>query len=404
MKILRSKHGLTVLYQHFDSDLVDIRFYIGCGAIDEKDPAEYGLCHALEHILFAGTKSRSWLDITRAWGSVGAHSNAFTSFDKTVYLASSLKTHWQETFEVLADVVYNPTFPKDRWEQVEKQAILSEIQGFQDDELRRLDELIHAHALGSNFHTVDGNAVDIEKTTVEDLHNIYNKFYQNNNIILIISGDLTESQILKAVNKYTFDKGDNAPKRERVSFEFNFSPIKIHVPEMEQVLIDALKPIPYPSTLRSQIALKVGTHCLQEYLFEELREKRGLCYMVSATERMDIPNNCFMKIETATDRERLPRMRRAFREAMEKFIDEGLTKERVAHIKARDQMSVTADSENIMASADFVWEAWENQIYSDPFRATKDIISALDAGTIRRAMRKALDGKFKLATMTTTED
>ncbi|MCH7908354.1 MAG: insulinase family protein [Candidatus Hydrogenedentes bacterium] len=89
------------------------------GAMDEARPKDEGLCHALEHMLYAGTKNRDWMEMNRALERLGSWFNSYTWHDRTIYQVTCLKRNWKEAYEVLADMMYNPTFPEERWEEVD---------------------------------------------------------------------------------------------------------------------------------------------------------------------------------------------------------------------------------------------------------------------------------------------
>lgn len=403
MKLLYTKKGLPVLFRHMDSALVEMRYYVLCGSVNEVNPNEHGLCHALEHTLFCGTNKRNQAEIKLAWDKLGTYYNAFTDYDETCYVNTTLKKNWQESYEILADMFYNATFPKDRWEDVEKGAIISEIQMAQDNNGEQLLEGVYSDALGENYHCVLGSIENIQKASVEDLKKFYEQQYCGNNVVFVIAGDLTEAQVLRTIERYDCIRKTAPTPTNKLSFGFNTSPVKMIRP-VEQALVTIVKPIPFSRNLRHRVALSLGTTCLEHYLFEELREKRGLCYGVSVHVEDNIPANFFLNIGTGTDLERLPKMQKALKVSLENFVEKGLTNTRIQSAKASESFSYASQAERVSSSADVMWDAWKNQIYSDPFDAHLSIMERLDNGTIRRTMTKVLEGKFKIGTMTSEKD
>lgn len=401
--MLYTKKGLPVLFRHMDSALVEMRYYVLCGPVNELTPKEHGLCHALEHTLFCGTGKRDNAEIKQAWDKIGAYYNAFTDYDHTAYVNTVLKKHWQESYEVLADMFYNASFPVSRWEDIEKGAIISEIQRAQDNHAEQLQESTYEDAFGDRYHPILGNIENIQKASVEDLKKFYEQQYCGNNIIFVIAGDLSETQVLRTVERHDKIRKTAPTPINKISLGFNSSPVKLVRP-VEQALISAVKPIPFSRNLRYRIALSLGLTCLEQYLFEELREKRGLCYGVYADVEDSIPNNFFLNLNTATDLERLPKMQKSLKSSLENFVDKGLTNGRIQCAKASETFGYASRSERVSSAADVMWDAWKNQIYSDPFDAHLSIMDRLDNGTIRRAMSKALEGRFKIGTMTSGKD
>lgn len=400
MRVLKGKSGVTILFRPMKSGLVDVRYVVKCGAMDETRPEDEGLCHALEHMLYAGTKKRDWGKINRDWEKLGSWFNAYTFHDRTVYQTACLRRHWQTAYEVLADTMYNPTFPAERWEEIEKGIVISEIQANEDDPEFLLSEGLHIDALGKRYHPIVGNIANIRKATMSDLQSFYDRYYCGSNVFLLITGDLTEKQVLTVVNQYDRLRPQRPPKREKLDFKFSYKTFACKKQELEQRHVELLKPLNRPRTIKGQVGLILATQCLSQYLYEELREKRGLCYGAKAGLYWDIPNNLFLNIETATDEERFQKTKRALSNALREFQEIGLTKQRIRNVKMYELYSTVNDMENIEESADWLWDAWEDQVFEDPFRHHLHTLESLSHSTIRRAAAQAFGGRMKFGKIT----
>ena len=400
MKLLTAKSGLSVLFRPMKSGLVDVRYYIRCGAMDEARPEDEGLCHALEHMLYAGTDNRDWMEMNRALEEVGSWFNAYTWHDRTIYQITCLKKHWQQSYEVLADMMYNPTFPEERWEDVEKGAVISEIQAEEDDADFLLAEGLYTDGLGPRYHPIIGNVANIRRASIEDLKSFYDRYYCGNNIILVVTGDLTETQVLKAVNKYDCLRPQRPPKRKKINFKFNYRTFSVEKQELEQSCIQLLKPLARPRTSKGNVALEIATTCLEQYLFEELRERRGLCYQVKADLYWEIPGHLFLAIETATDDERFNKTKKALLKALRNFMADGLTTERIRNNKLAEIYSTVVSKEKIEHSSEWMWDTWAEGIMKDPFEYHIKCLETLSPGAVRRAAARAFDGRAKFGKIT----
>ncbi len=399
MRRLTAKSGLPILFRPMRSGLVDIRYYIQCGAMDEARPEDEGLCHALEHMLYAGTENRNWMEMNRALERLGSWFNAYTWHDRTIYQVTCLKRNWKESYEVLADMMYNPTFPEERWEEVEKGAVISEIQGNEDDADFLLTEELYSNGLGSKYHPIVGNIDNIRRASMPDLKSFYDRYYCGRNILLTVTGDLTETQVLRSVNKLDRLRPQRPPKRKKFAFKFNYSPVSIEKQELEQSSIQLLKPLTIPRTIKGQVALGVAINCLTQYLFEELRERRGLCYGAKAELYWDIPGNLFLNIETATDDERFAKTKRSLRVALRNFMKDGLTVERIRNNTMSEIYSTVSSMEQIEDSSEWLWDAWQEGIKTDPFKYQLKVLETLNPRTIRRAAM-VFNGQAKFGKIT----
>lgn len=395
MKILKGKSGITVLFRQMKTGLVDMRYFVKVGATDES-PAEWGYCHALEHMVFAGTKKRTWLEINREWEKYGTWYNAYTWHDRTIYQTTGLKKHWKESYEVLADMFYNCQFPAERWEEVEKPAVISEIEADLDDEATVLLEALYEKGIGTRYHSIVGNIEVIKSATMEDLTRFYGEYYQGDNVVLVVTGDLTEKQLMQAVNRYDRLQTRTAVKRKKFRFNFNYAPIKLIDSSVQQGYLQILMPLPLPRTYRTRIGLSLGVGCLSQYLFEELREKRGLVYGASASLYWDIPDKLFLRCKTATELGKIDKTQRAFREAINNFPEHGLSAERINNMKMSELYATINEQEDIDSSADTLWEAYiEGQGGMDPYKKYVKVIDRLSVESIRSTTRLHVIGKNK---------
>jgi predicted Zn-dependent peptidase len=124
------KNGLTVIGESNPANVSSaIGFFVRTGARDET-PAESGLSHFLEHMMFKGTPTRSAIDINMALGNLGAQANAFTSEENTVYYAAVIPERFSEMQELLSDML-RPALDPNEFD-MEKKVILEEIALYQD--------------------------------------------------------------------------------------------------------------------------------------------------------------------------------------------------------------------------------------------------------------------------------
>src|SRR5512145_331450 len=79
-------------------------FFVRTGSRDETD-AVAGVSHFLEHMVFKGTARRSADDVNREFDEMGAHYNAFTNEENTVYYAAVLPEYLGRATELWADIM-----------------------------------------------------------------------------------------------------------------------------------------------------------------------------------------------------------------------------------------------------------------------------------------------------------
>jgi predicted Zn-dependent peptidase len=162
-------------------------FFVKTGARDET-PQISGVSHFLEHMMFKGTERRTADDVNREFDEMGAHYNAFTSEEKTVYYAAVLPEYQTQALELLADIM-RPAL-RDSDFDTEKQVILEEIQMYQDQPPFGMDDRCKAlhfgqHPLGQS---VLGTPDSVGRLPVAAMREYFGRRYSPANIALVAAG------------------------------------------------------------------------------------------------------------------------------------------------------------------------------------------------------------------------
>lgn len=176
-------------------------FFVSTGARDEND-AVSGVSHFLEHMVFKGTPSRSAEDVNREFDAMGAHYNAFTSEENTVYYAAVLPEYQEASVCLLADIL-RPSLREEDF-NTEKQVILEEIKMYEDQPPfgadDRVRELFYGkHPLG---RSVLGTTASVGKLAVEQMREYFRRRYSPGNIALVASGQVDFAALVKQAEAY----------------------------------------------------------------------------------------------------------------------------------------------------------------------------------------------------------
>merc|ERR1719399_908829 len=100
---------LRVASESTGGDTATLGMWIDTGSRYESD-ANNGVAHFLEHMAFKGTTKRTQLQLETEVENMGAHLNAYTSREQTVYYAKCLKKDVPHMVEMLSDILLNSTF------------------------------------------------------------------------------------------------------------------------------------------------------------------------------------------------------------------------------------------------------------------------------------------------------
>ncbi len=121
--------------------------FVSAGARDETDEVA-GVSHFLEHMAFKGTPRRSAEDVNREFDEIGAHYNAYTSEEHTVYYGTVLPEYQRACVDLLTDIV-RPSLRTEDFE-MEKQVIQEEIQMYLDQPPYGTDDQVKQLCFGDH--------------------------------------------------------------------------------------------------------------------------------------------------------------------------------------------------------------------------------------------------------------
>jgi predicted Zn-dependent peptidase len=192
--VVLPKPGFSKTYATFSTKYgsVDNRFAVGS---QEPISVPDGIAHFLEHKMFEEPTG----DIFATFASQGASANAFTSFDRTVYLFSATE-QIEANLETLIDFVQNPYFTDENVEK-EKGIIEQEINMYRDNADWRvyfglIDALYHKHPIHID---IAGTVESIRQIDKETLYRCYETFYHPSNMFLFVVGGVEPEAVMKLV-------------------------------------------------------------------------------------------------------------------------------------------------------------------------------------------------------------
>lgn len=198
-----------------------------CFSVDGKDKITVpdGIAHYLEHKLFESEEGDAFV----RYAETGANANAYTSFEKTCYLFSCTEK-FEQSLEILLDFVSNPYFTAQTVAK-EQGIIGQEIKMYDDDPNWRvmfnmLEGMYKNHPVRID---IAGTVESIAKITAEKLYEVYNVFYNLNNMALCVSGNVTVEQVLKIADKML-----KPCKKHEITNYFEDEPYEVNTPFVEQ--------------------------------------------------------------------------------------------------------------------------------------------------------------------------
>ncbi len=284
VEITRLKSGLTVITDPMPGlESAAFGVWVNAGTRNET-AAEMGISHMLEHMAFKGTRRRTARAIVEEIEAVGGYLNAYTSREQTAFHGRTLKADVALGLDILADILTEPSFLPEEIER-ERQVVLQELGQARDTP----DEIIFDHLQATAYpdqpmgFPILGNDDTVSGFGEPALRTYMAHHYRAEQMVLIASGAVRHEDILRlAEEKFATLPAGRAPTpaparyaggdlrlaedHEQVHITFGFPGV------------GSADPLNYVA----QVYVTALGGGMSSRLFQEVREKRGLCYSVYA--------------------------------------------------------------------------------------------------------------------------
>ena len=283
------ENGITlIIVENQAADIISGRFFLKNAGTIVEQPQQMGVSHLVSAVIIKGTKNLSALDIAEKIESIGAGLGADTSTD---YFSLSLKTvsaDFPPMLQLLGEIMRSPTFPESEVE-LERKLTLQGIRSQKEqpfnvafNQLRQ--QMYPDHPYGVS---VLGTEASVNNITRKDLEQYHQTYFRPDNLVISLSGRITQEQGLDLVNAVFGDWRN--PDLPCPIIKLN-SPLVN--PSQAEIIQDTQQSIVMLGYLGTKVDLGdypvlklLSTYLgngLSSRLFVELREKRGLAYDVSA--------------------------------------------------------------------------------------------------------------------------
>ncbi len=284
-KVTRLKNGMRVVTEEMDGVLsASVGIYVARGARHERED-QNGIAHFLEHMAFKGTTSRSALEIVEQIEDRGGMMNAYTSKELTAYYTRSLAEDVPLSLDILSDIVLHSSFDAKEIE-TERGVILQEIGMYNDMPEAMVfqwleEESYPDQALG---RPILGSPERVSGFGADDFREFVSAQYGAENLIISASGKVDHDEIVSqaeaAFSQIDFASGKGSEparfatgmKRVEKPLEQAHFALGLQAPGLDDEKY-------YTASLLANI-LGGG---MSSRLFQNVREKRGLCYEIYAS-------------------------------------------------------------------------------------------------------------------------
>lgn len=284
VEVTRLPSGPVVVSQtmeHLKSAALGI--WVDSGSRAEAE-AEHGIAHLLEHMAFKGTKRRGAIAIAEEIEAVGGELNAATSVEQTQYYARVLKADVPLAMDILTDILRNSVFDPEELRR-EQHVIVQEIGAALDTP----EDIAYDHFTAAAFpgqaigRPILGTPESVRSMTQNSLFDYLDRNYRGPSMVVSAAGAVDHAELVKMAEQGL--AGVNAAPSSKPS------PARYRGGDRREVrdLMEAQillgfdgRAITSPDYYGAQILASTIGGGMSSRLFQEVRERRGLCYSIYA--------------------------------------------------------------------------------------------------------------------------
>lgn len=344
-------NGVRLLYKFRDIEHTSFCISLESGANAESEN-EIGMAHALEHILFKGTKDLKEDEINEKLDELFGFNNAMTNFPYVIYYGTTTKEDFEEGFNLYSDIILNSAFLEEGFQE-EISVIKQESDEWKEDLEQHIEDL----ALNNGFsnerigNLIIGEKNHIDKITLEGLKNFYKNNYVSKNIVISVVTSIAIDEIKKIIeNKFNMEKKDVlkkeniSSKMRNINFGTFYKKIEGHKGSKLCYLFDISE-----LTMEEVTALKIFNLWFGEgvssILYDEIRTRNGLAYEVYSEVKYEKGIRLF-KIYVGTSKEQEGRAVELVENCLEKaknikkYLDEEIIKSLVKRYKLKNSLDL----------------------------------------------------------------
>lgn len=264
---------------------VSINVYIGVGSRYET-PEQAGISHFIEHMVFKGTERRPTpFEISATIEGTGGVINAGTEHELTVYWVKVAQTHFEESLDLLMDMLRNSLYEQEGIEK-ERMVVIEELSMINDYPSYRVDALIDEmlwpdHPLGRD---IGGTKESVTAISRDMMLEHMARYYTPSNIVVSVAGNVPHEQVVQQVETLSngwpiFEPEGWSPFTHTQSE----SQLSLEYRKTEQAHLSIAFPgvsLVHPDRYALDILSVILGEGMSSRLFVEVREKEGLAYDV----------------------------------------------------------------------------------------------------------------------------
>jgi predicted Zn-dependent peptidase len=357
-KTLQNGLQIVVIPLKNNTNVISTDIFYKVGSRNEV-MGKTGIAHMLEHMNFKSTKNLNAGEFDKEVKSIGGVNNASTSFDYTHYYIKSSTQNLGKSIELYAELMQNLNL-KDKEFQPERDVVAEERRWrTENSPLGYLYFAMfnNAYVYHPYHWTPIGFMNDIQTWTLDDIKKFHKTYYQPNNAILMVTGDVDPNEVFKKAQKEFGDikNGTKIPELKFVEPEQNGAKRVMIKKESEVEMIAITFHIPnfkHPDQITLNVISEILFSGKSSRLYKELMDKKHLVNSVYAYNMESIDPGLFIFLATCNPNVKAEDVEKELIAQIELIKNEKVTKEEIQKVKINSKSDFIYSLESSTSVAD----------------------------------------------------
>jgi len=350
-------NGLTLVTEAMpDVQSAAFSFLVPGGAV--FDPAgENGTACLLSDMITRGAGERNTRELSEALDNLGVHRSESVGGMHVSLSGATVADHLTDALPIYADILRRPLLPSDQFEAAQA-GVEQSLRAIEDEPRQKIMQELRRRCYPDPWgKPVDGSLDDLPAITADSVRNHFERCLRPNGAILGVAGKIDPAEIIDVIGELFGDweakpdlpltVGPEGNPRDHIEHESAQTHIGLAYPS-----------IPYrdPEYYTAWAAVGILSGGMSARLFTEVREKRGLCYAVSAS-LSTLKDHARVLAYAGTTNERAQHTLDAMLLSI-LWLGNGIAEQELERCKARAKSSLIMQQESTMSRASSVARDW----------------------------------------------
>ncbi len=397
-KTLKNGMQVVVIPMHNDTNVISTDIFYKVGSRNEV-MGKTGIAHMLEHMNFKSTKHLAAGEFDEEVKSVGGVNNASTGFDYTHYFIKSSAPNVEKAVSLFAELMQNLNLRDDEF-QPERKVVAEERRWRTDN--NPLGYLYfrlfnNAYVYHPYHWTPIGFMNDILTWTIDDIRNFHATYYQPQNAILIVTGDIEPAKVFALAEKHfgPIENRRDIPEVKAVEPEQD-GPKRIYIEKESEVeMLAIVYHIPdfrHPDQPKLSAISEMLSSGKSSRLYSELVDKKRLVNQIYAYNMENIDPGLFVFMAACNPGVKAEEVEKELHAQIDRLKNEKVTKEELEKVKINTRADFIFSLESASSVAN-LFGGYLARGDLKPLETYEEAIDALTADDIQKAANTWFDDK-----------